>query len=179
MNNLTTNQLERRAATIIRAVRVGKVPPTSDAIAELAEITEVISDAPPVKPVVVARLTVVRAVGCRTIIEVQEDASFHTFYKFFTQQGNRWSTKRLVRTANRNEGLLPYYQAYRMTPGLEKLAERWQTMPGVSSVKIRILKKRAYRKLLSARPDELGLTHSPVRMSLKSCSPSGSLVAVR
>lgn len=155
-SSFVSQKLDRRATTIMNAVRVGQVPPTSDALAELAEITEAIADRP-VKSVVVARLTVIRAVGCRTIIEVCEDATFHTFYRIFSQEGSRRSTKRMVRTASRNEGLISY-QAHRMTPGLQILADRWLEQPGVESVKVRILRKRAYRQLVNATPDRLGLT---------------------
>jgi hypothetical protein len=179
-SSFSETQLDRRAATILRAVRTGNVTPDSDALAELAEIAEVISASDrPVKPIVVARLTVTRAVGCKTIIEVQADATFHSFYRFHTQQGNRRSTKQLVRTANRNEGLRPYFQAYRMTPGLEKLAEFWKQHPGVTAVTVRIIRRRAYRKLITARPDELGLTKTSVKLPRPSFSPSGSLKSAR
>jgi hypothetical protein len=165
MNDRTFSQLDRRTAQIFQAVQVGTVPPNSDAVRELAELIGALEDQP-VKPLVVARLTVVRALGNVTIIEVHSDATFSCFYHIFTQVGKRRSTKRLVRTASRNEGLLPYYRAYLMVPGLKVLAEHWSRQPGVSSVKIRIIKKRAYRQLLSARPDELGLTHTSVRLPL-------------
>ncbi len=114
---------------------------------------------------VVARLTVTRALGNLTIIEVRADATFHSFYQVYTQTGRRRSTKHLVRTADRNEGLHPYYRAYLLQPGLEKIAEQWQKQPGVTSVKVRIINKRAYRRLISAQPDELGLTaERPVRI---------------
>jgi hypothetical protein len=176
-SSFTAKQLDRRAATIIRGIQARQVAPDSDALAELAELTEVLSDRP-VKPIVVARLTVTRAVGCKTIIEVCADATFNAFYRFHTQQGNRRSTKRLVRTANRNEGLQPYFQAYRMTPGLEKLAEFWRTQPGVTTVTVRIIKRRAYKQLITARPDVLGMTKTSVRQSWVMC-PSGSLRAAR
>ena len=153
----TFTQLDTRTAQIFGAIQAGQIGPGSDALNELAQLLVATDDAP-VKPSVVARLTVVRALGNVTIIEVHSDATFSCFYHIFTQVGKRRSTKRLVRTASRNEGLLPYYRAYLMVPGLKVLAEHWSRQPGVSSVKIRIIKKRAYRKLLSARPDELGLT---------------------
>jgi hypothetical protein len=128
----------------------------------------------PLAVAVVARLTVTRAVGCKTIIEVYTDATFNSFYRFFTQQGNRRSTKQLVRTANRNEGLLPFHQAYRMTPGLEHLADRWSKQPGVTAVTVRIIKRRAYKRLIQAAPDQLGLTKTSVRLTWLA-SPSGSL----
>ena len=120
----------------------------------------------PAKPIVVARLTVTRAVGNVTIIEVYEDATFSNFYHISTQVGKRRSTKRLVRVANRNEGIQPYYRAHLVQPGLKGLAEHWQKMPGVASVKVRIIKGRAYRRLINATPDQLGLTRMPVRMPL-------------
>jgi len=110
------------------------------------------------KSKVVARLTAIRQVGYRTIIEVCEDASFHSFYRYYTQQGTRRSTKTPVRTASRNEGLHPWYRAYRITPGLEVLATRMLDQKQFSSVKVRIIKKRDYLKLLEAAPDALGLT---------------------
>ncbi len=106
---------------------------------------------------VIARLTAIRAIGVRTIIEVQEDATFVSFYHYFTQDGLKWSTKKFVRTANRNESLLPHYRAYRLQPGLEAIAEHLKTMPQFTSIKIRIIRKRAYRKLLAAAPDALGI----------------------
>lgn len=127
----------------------------------------------PAKPIVVARLTVVREVGNRTIIEVNEDATFSSFYHISTQVGQRRSTKRLVRVANRNEGIQPYYRAHLVQPGLKGLAEHWQKMPGVVSVKIRIIKGKAYRRLINATPDKLGLTRTSVRFPLaKSLSVS-------
>lgn len=110
------------------------------------------------KSVVVARLTAIRGVGVRTIIEVCADASFHNFYRYYTQQGSRRSTKTLVRTASRNEGLYPWHRVYRMEPGLDVLATRMLDQKQFSSVKVRIIKKRAYLKLLEAAPDALGLT---------------------
>lgn len=177
-SSFTQRQLDRRATTIIRGIRTHQVAPNSDALAELAEITEVINDQR-VKPAVVARLTVTRTLGAKTIIEVCADATFNSFYRFFTQQGNRRSTKRLVRTANRNEGLRPYFQAYRMTPGLEKLAEFWKQHPGVTTVTVRIIRRRAYKRLITARPDELGLTKTSVQLPRPSFCPSGSLGSSR
>ncbi len=105
----------------------------------------------------VARLTVTREIGNVMIIEVHETASFHTFYWIYSQIGKRRSTKRLVRTANRNEGLKPWYAAYRMQPGLEVLAESWKQQPGVKTVTLRILRKRIYKKLIQSPADALGL----------------------
>jgi len=102
---------------------------------------------------VVARMTIIREVGVRTIVEVYSDATFSNFYSFFTQDGARRSTKKLIRCANRNEGLRPWYRAYRMQPGLAAIAEHFKTMPNITNVKIRIIRKRIYRKLLDAAPD--------------------------
>lgn len=128
----------------------------------------------------VASLTVIRENGRRTIVEIHRDATFHQFFRFFVQDGNRWSTKTEVRTASRNEGL-PIINAHLHKPGLEVIERRLHIFnkssnPVVSS-KIRIFKKRLYKKLLSARPDELGqtrLTHrdlnapKPIRVSIPS-----------
>jgi len=113
------------------------------------------------KPVVVARLTVSRADGKRTIVEVREGASFHKFYTFFVQDGARRSTKTLLRTASRNE-YLPAVNAHRHQPGLDVIEKQLrgilaQSNPVVKTT-LRIIKKRAYRKLLNASPDALGLT---------------------
>lgn len=102
------------------------------------------------KPVVIARLTAIRNVGVRTIIEVCEDASFQNFYRYYTQDGRRRSTKKLIRIANRNEGLQPWHRAYRLQPGLEVIAERMRTGQQFVSVKVRVLKKRKYQQLLNA-----------------------------
>jgi len=110
------------------------------------------------KKIVVARLTAVRDVGVKTIIEVCEDATFSSFYVFYVQQGNRRNTKKLVRSANRNEGLYPWHRAYRMQPGLDVIAKRFEAMPQIKKVTVRILRKRAYRKLLEVAPDVLGMT---------------------
>lgn len=120
---------------------------------------------------VIARMTVTRPRGNLTIIEVREDATFSSFYQVYTQIGKRRSTKRLIRTANRNEGLQPYFRAHLLQPGLEKLAEHWCKIPGVQSVKVRIIRKRLYRKLINARPDELGLVKTKVNIPIERFSP--------
>lgn len=109
------------------------------------------------KSKVVARLTAIGKAGTRIIVEVHEDATFSSFFKFYTQQGAHRITKQLVRVANRNEGLAPWHRAYRMQPGLEAIAQTLKTRSQFTSVKIRIIKRRIYRKLLAAAPDALGL----------------------
>jgi hypothetical protein len=109
----------------------------------------------PAKPVVVARMTITRANGQRLIIEVEEGSTWSSFYKFYKQDGARRSTKTLIRTGGRQEG-------GNRRPCLDAIAARitmvqWQTNP-VVDVKIRIIQRRAYRRLVTARPDELGLT---------------------
>ena len=147
---LTTKQLDRRAATILRGIRSRQVTPDSDALAELAEITDVISDRP-VKPTVVARLTVTRASGRRTIVEVREGCKFASFYHFYLQDGARRSTKKWYRNGSRSEA-----------PNLAAILERMKNFavesnPVISS-KLRIIERRAYERLISASPNELGLT---------------------
>jgi hypothetical protein len=108
------------------------------------------------KSKVVARMTVEREVGVKTIIEVHEDATFSLFFHHYSQEGRRRSTKREIRVSNRNEGLFPIYRAHTMTPGLEAVGTIFKGMKNVVSVKIRIIKKRAYRRLISVSPSELG-----------------------
>jgi hypothetical protein len=152
----TNKQLNKRATQLLRSVR--NLAPDSDAITELVEVTEALSDQP-VKPVVVARLTVQRANGIRLIVEVQSDSTFSTFYKFHTQQGARRSTKRFLHNQSRNMGMrvIGYHQ-----PGLESVAAQIQKYADPSNpivkMSIRILQRKAYRKLIGARPDQLGLT---------------------
>lgn len=128
----------------------------------------------------VARLTVTRQNGRRVIVEVHADATFSRFYKFHVQDGNRWSTKTEVRTASRNE-YLPVINTHLHQPGLDVIDARLKvfnkTSNPVVSSKIRIFKKRLYKKLVSARPDELGQTKltrtdlnapQPIRVSVAS-----------
>ncbi len=111
---------------------------------------------PPTQGQVIARLTLTRASGYRTIVEIRSDANFHNFYRFYKQQGARRSTKQLIRIASRIEGLLGNHT---LRPGLELIAKRnqefaTQTNP-VLWTKLRIIKKRLYRKLISADPEPL------------------------
>lgn len=152
MNNLTYRSMDRRANTLLRTVR--NVPPNSEIIRELAEITIALEDAP-VKPVVIARLTVRRTNHRRTIVEIHEGATFQSFFHVYSQEGNRRSTKRHTRVGNRNEGI------YHGALGLEGMAERlahYQIFSGpIESSKLRIIKKRAYRHLLNVSPDQIGI----------------------
>jgi len=107
---------------------------------------------------VIARMTIrFTDSASRVIVEVQEGATFSSFYTFFRQEGNRRSTKRQVRTANRNEGL-PVVNAHRHEPGLSAIANRLRSFKNnIADVQIRILKKRRYRQLLHTAPDVLGM----------------------
>lgn len=152
-------QLQQRADQLLATV--GRLPVArGETFRELAELGQTLEDAP-VKARVVARMTVTREVGCKTIVEVEEGCSFHSFYRIYVQQGTRRSTKRLVRMANRNEGVQAY-AAHLVRPGLELLAARWSKQPGVVSVKVRVIRRRAYRQLITASPDQLSLTKTSV-----------------
>lgn len=114
---------------------------------------------------VAARLTINRADGSRLIIEVHNDSTFSKFFFYYRQIGNRRSTKEFIHTKSRNEGLR-YINAQQQTPGLEVLADhitssnkvfygrdgRAKERNPVTSMKLRIIKKREYRKLLNAAP---------------------------
>ena len=116
------------------------------------------------KSKVVARLTVIRQNGWRTIVEVEAGSTFSSFYRFYRQLGTRRSTKQHFRTADRNEGVSLMGFNHRQQPGLAAIAKKLemyasQSNPVVSK-RIRIINKREYKKLISARPDELGLTQT-------------------
>lgn len=109
---------------------------------------------------VVARMTIIKTGDRRVIVEVWNNATFTDFYHFFIQFGNRRSTKQATRTVNRNEGLVSL-NAFMQQPGLDKVArqaERWSR--DIVEIKTRIIRKRAYRQLLEAAPDELGMVKS-------------------
>lgn len=130
---------------------------------------------------VVAQLTINRANNIKLIIEVHKDANFSNFYRYYRQTGNRWSTKEFIHTKSRNEGL-NYINAHRQTPGLEVLAERITSSNKVfygrdgqakernpiTSMKLRIIRKREYRRLLNAAPTGMPI----VRDIFKAKNPS-------
>jgi hypothetical protein len=153
-NSFTTRQLDRRANSLLRQVR--NVPSGSEIIRELAEITLKIEDAP-VKPEVVARLTAFRKDGRRTIVEVYSSSTFHSFFYVYSQQGNRRSTKSLSRVGNRNEAIPNGLITSGF--GLAAISVRlliWGRGDGeVIETKLRIFKKREYRRLLSVSPDQI------------------------
>ena len=112
---------------------------------------------------VVARLTITRADNTKLIIEVESNASFSDFYRYYKQTGNRRSTKTLAFTRSRNQGL-HYINAQQQTPGLEAIAnsitassraflgaQNGKTNP-VTSMHLRIIRKREYKRLLHAAP---------------------------
>lgn len=164
--SFTDRQIARRAETLLRTAR--NVPAGSAALEQLGELTEVLADRPR-KPEVIARLTVYLESGKRMIAEVHATSTFNNFYRIYEQDGARRSTKTLARNANRNEGN-PAWQPYSQwqKPGLELLAQKWQEHyrrfgDPVQRVSVRILKRRAYKHLLAASPDQIGLTQVPYR----------------
>ena len=114
---------------------------------------------------VVARLTIARADNTRVIIEVNSESTFAKFFYYYKQVGMKRSTKEFIHTKSRNEGL-HYINAHRQAPGLEVLAERITSSNKVfygrdgqakernpvTSIKLRIIRKREYKKLLHAAP---------------------------
>lgn len=117
----------------------------------------------------IARLTVTRKNGWKTIVTVEADATLTSFYKFHRQHGAKRSTKELIRTAGRSEGMTLIGQgAHRQKPGLELILQRLENYGSESNpiinAKLRIIKKRAYKKLISARPDELSMVKSYVNV---------------
>lgn len=136
----------------------------------------------PTKNNVIARLTVTRQDGKKTIVEVHPGATFHSFYQVYVQNGRRWSTKRWVRVASRNEGLMAI-NAHVQTPGLEAFAKRiavfQSTTNRVVSTKIQIMKKKAYRRLLAAAPESLGLSKTRVNIPIERWRQRGIPVRLR
>src|ERR1043165_4655739 len=98
---------------------------------------------------IVARLTVTRQNGQKIIVEVAEGATFHKFYTYYRQTGNRRSTKYFLRSGSRNDGLTGAAHAKRA--GLESVALQMQVITisnnPIVNTKLRIIRKRAYKKL--------------------------------
>ena len=122
---------------------------------------------------IVARLTVTRKNGWKTIVTVASDATLHSFYKFHRQYGAKRSTRELFRTAPRSEGTILIGTRDRsQKPGLELILNRLMNYQGklnpIVSTKLRIIKKRAYRKLINARPDALGMVKTTVNIPMES-----------
>jgi hypothetical protein len=97
--------------------------------------------------------------GTEFYIEVRKGSRFSNFYATYTAQGR--GRKRVV-TAG-----MPRHRGYAdgIEEAVEKVAaimnengKRSQHAPRLVSTKIWIHRKRLYRKLISMRPDDLGLT---------------------
>ncbi len=102
---------------------------------------------------VIARMTIVkRGTSKRTIVEIHEDASFHQFYRWYSQEGRRH--KRFVRGSQRSDGL--HFTRAQGRPGLDVLAERQQSFnKDIEKVTIKIFQKRIYKHLLTCAADQL------------------------
>ncbi len=133
---------------------------------------------------VVARLTVARANGMRTIVEVRSDATFHDFYCFYRQLGGRRSTKTLLRVACRNEGL-PVVNSHLYSAGLDVIASRLEMVAAVSNPvtkkTLRVIRRKQYQRLIGASPASLGMTstrtvvHFPVRIAVPFSVAQGAM----
>jgi hypothetical protein len=149
-SSFTSKQLDRRANSILSAARSGRMAPTGDTLVELVEITEAISDQP-VKPVVIARLTLTRQDNTRIVVEIHRDVRFASFYRYYSQQGNKRSTKSHVRTGGRHEAA-----------SLEGVAINFKTRERAdnpsTNIRLKIFLKREYRRLIAAGAGELGLS---------------------
>lgn len=110
---------------------------------------------------IIARLTVTRQDKTRTIVEVHADSTFHKFFHYFKQQGSKRSTRQFIRSASRNEGLNPV-NAHLQTPSLELIALRLRNIQAETNPVIRMqlhyFSKRAYRKMITCAPDQLGMS---------------------
>lgn len=159
--SLTTRQLQRRENSLLSRFHTGAIRPDSDAVRELVEVHQELEDRP-VKPIVIARLIAFRKNGYRTIVEVWDSSTFASFYKFSVQQGNRRSTRQSLRSGCRNEG------TFHSVVGLDAIAQKLSIYSAQSNpviqIKLQIFKKRAYKRLLSVAPEQLGLTVSTVTL---------------
>lgn len=102
---------------------------------------------------VIARMTIVkRGTAKRLIVEIHEDASFHQFYRWYSQEGRKH--KRFIRFSQRNDGLI--FTHAQNQSGLDVLAERQQSFnKDIEKVTIKIFQKRIYKHLLTCAPDQL------------------------
>ena len=114
------------------------------------------------KAKVIARMTVTKADGKKLIVEVHDDATEHAFYCWYSQEGRK--RKVFIRTSHRTDGADRVAQVLRSTPGLDLLAARMKTYMQITDVKIRILSKRAYKRMTTCSADQFG--------DLPKCAPA-------
>ena len=105
---------------------------------------------------VLARMTVTKADGKKLIVEVHDDSTEHTFYYWYSQEGRK--RKQFIRTSHRTDGADGVAHTLRSAPGLELLAGRLKssTYMKVTDIKIRIILKRAYKRMTTCSADKLG-----------------------
>lgn len=94
---------------------------------------------------VVAKMTIRKNNKLTAKVEIHSNAGHGDFYHWYVKSGRTWSE---VRTSNRNDG-----QNWTHLPnGLEVLTKRFTRG---EQIKIKIGKKRLYKKFLSCRIDQL------------------------
>jgi hypothetical protein len=97
--------------------------------------------------------------GVELYIEVREDSKFSNFYITYTAQGrgrNRLITPGIPRHRGYADGIEGAVR--KITAVMKENEKRSRNQPRLVNTKIWIHRKRLYRKLISMRPDELGLT---------------------
>ncbi len=114
------------------------------------------------KSKVIARMTVTKADGKKLVIEVHDDATEQEFYHWYSQDGRK--RKQFIRMSHRTDGAERVAQVLRCTPGLDMLATRMKTYMQIKDIKIRILLKRAYKRMTTCSADKLG--------ELPKCAPA-------
>jgi len=114
------------------------------------------------KSKVIARMTVTKADGKKLIVEVHDDATEHAFYRWYSQEGRK--RKVFIRTSHRTDGADRVAQVLRSTAGLDLLSARMKTYMQITDVKIRIILKRAYKRMTTCSADQLG--------DLPKCAPA-------
>lgn len=97
--------------------------------------------------------------GVELYIEVREGSRFSNFYTTYTARGrgrNRLITPGIPRHRGYADGIEDAVR--KITAAMKENEKRSHNQPRLVNTKIWIHRKRLYRKLISMRPDELGLT---------------------
>jgi hypothetical protein len=115
------------------------------------------------KSVVIARVTLTHSDRSQTVIEVDDQASFQEFYRWYRRDpGQR--VKHLMRTSMRSDAESLEALAQRTQAHFDRLATAkgpqyrqigsWQPRR-INSIKLVVIKKKLYKKVLSLAPNLL------------------------
>jgi hypothetical protein len=127
------------------------------------------------KAIVVARVTLSHKNGKQTVIQIEADAGFHTFYRWYLRLPGR-RDKTHLRNSDRNDAPDLISLAQRVKSQIERLAQipiglnrpaAERAGEVVTGYKVIVFKKKLYRRFLECSPTDLpgGLPASPRRAS--------------